>query len=61
MSTHPILDPTKRIRLVYDPDWDATQYRHWNGIGVGLVVLTIAFLLIGLVHLLLFFKWESLL
>jgi hypothetical protein len=53
---HPILDPTKRIRLVYDPDGEAKQQRAWEGIWVWLLVLSVVFLMIGLFHLSLFFR-----
>jgi len=53
---HPILDATKRIRLVYDPDGEARQARQWESIGVWLLVVTVAIVLIGIVHLTLFLQ-----
>ena len=48
---HPILDATKRIRLVYDPNGEARTYRQWETISVWLLVIAVVFGMIGVVHL----------
>jgi len=49
--THPILDATKRIRLIYDPDGEARQIRQWETISVWLVVLTVVIGMVAVWHL----------
>ena len=54
---HPILDATKRIRLVYDPDGEAREIRQWESITLWLVVLTVVIGMVAVVHLRLWVEW----
>jgi len=47
---HPILDATKRIRLIYDPNGEARQARHWDTIGVWLLVIAVVMGMVAVVH-----------
>jgi len=49
--THPILDATKRLRLVYDPNGEARYMREREGRWIGWLVLTVILGMVGLVHL----------
>jgi len=47
---HPILSATP-IRLVYDPHGEARSHRHWDTIGVWLLVIAVVIGMVAVVHL----------
>lgn len=56
---HPFLDATKRIRVVCDPEGEARYARERESRWLGLFLLTVAFVLIGIVQLSLLFDWNG--